>query len=839
MKNVYLKFSFICILLSFVFNNNLRSQSNQYLDFAPDAVTPTLSDYVNVANASSLVAGSTSMSMTGWFFANSLAYGHGMFGFRGTGCTFYMIELGSGSIECRIYLGTTLYTYTAPASTIIPNIWQHYAWVYDGSAAKLYLNGNLVGSVAASGSFSTSTTTPFIIGLSPVTGYNFYYSGHIDEVTLWNKALTQAEIQNIKQNELTGSETGLKLYYKFNQGVPAGNNVSITKLTSEVNSPTYDGDLMNFAMTGATSNFNGTLNTSFQAIAFPPIGPKLTTAPPFKLTATATSGLPVGYVLLSGPATLSNDTVTLTGAGTVKIKAYQNGNAQYDSAVSVINTFDVVNPSLNLPIIDPRHPLAGNVNMPVLSKIQLAAIASINYAPLFSVQELHFKINGTTIPAHNFGNGHYTAWWQPPTYGSYNVEIYSTNNFGAVGSITVPINVVNSPNDTTIQAFSGIINNSSVINEVEVEGQLPSFIGAYDTIIATLTVSCPTGGCGAWDYVRSIKARSHEGNWFEIIRYITPYGTACSHKINLGDYMSILNGKVSFKVVGLDNGYLYALSFTYKSGAPPHIYSQVSQVWNSTYDFGNYANQQPVSVYNHTFPANVKSSKIKLISTGHAGPSNTNNAAEFYDATHHIYINNVNTFVQHNWTTCNPNPDNCMPQSGTWQYNRAGWCPGTIAQPFNYDLSSFIPSNNIAIKYVFYEQYIDQCNPNYPGCVSGTTCTNCSADAQPSLIVNCNLVNCFDVPPPDPQILNVQELKKDFGIAVFPNPSNGIFTLASNNKPDHVCTVAIYNIMGNIIKQFEWIGENLDVNLNGFAKGVYFMKVSNKDGFEVKKLMLR
>ncbi len=836
MKKKYFKFSMILLVLTFFAFSNAKSQSNQYLDF------DGTNDYVNVNNASALVAGASALSMTGWFFANSLAYGHGMFGFRGTGTTFYMIELGSGSIECRVYVGTTLYTYTAPNGTIVPNMWQHYAWVYDGSAAKLYLNGTLVGSVACSGTFSTSTTVPFMIGLSPVTGYNFYYSGHIDEVSLWNKALTVAEIQNIKNNEINvaSNPSGLKLYYKFNQGVPAGNNISITKLTSEVNSPTYDGDLMNFAMTGATSNFNGTLNTSFQAIAFPPIGPKLTTTPPFKLTGTATSGLPVSYTLLSGPATITNDSVHLTGVpGTVVIKSYQNGNATYDTATPVLNTFDVVDPNLNVTIIDPRHPLAGKVYMPTLSKIQLAAYATINYTPLFSIQDLKFKIDGgTTISAHDFGNGNYTAWWQPSTYGTHSIQILSTNNFGAVGSVTVNINVLQNSVDTTVQAFSGVINYSSVTSEIAVDGVLPSYIGAYDTIIATLTVSCPTGGCGAWDYQRSVDVRTHEGNWFELIRYITPYGTACSHKINLTDYMSILCGKVSFKVKGLDNGYVYALSFQFKSGTPPHKYSQVNEVWRSNYDFGNYAHQQPVSIFNYTFPTGTVASKIKLISTGHGGPNNTSNAAEFYDATHHVYFNNVDSFAQHNWTTCNPNPDNCMPQSGTWQYNRAGWCPGTIAQPFDYNLTPYISGNSVAIKYLFFSQYIDQCNPDYPGCTVNSNCTACNADVQPYLMVDCNLINFFDAPPPNP-VQSIAELKSNFGIAVYPNPSNGMFFLAANNKPETVCNVVIYNLMGNVVKQFEWRGETTSVNLTNFATGMYIMKVSNKDRVEVKKIMVR
>ena len=159
-----------------------------------------------------------------------------------------------------------------------------------------------------------------------------------------------------------------------------------------------------------------------------------------------------------------------------------------------------------------------------------------------------FKINGTdSISTTDFGNGCYTAWWQPSSYGSHTIEIISTNNFNAVGDTTIIVNIVATPVDTTVLAFDSIINYSSVVNEVNVDGVLPSYLGAYDTIIATLTVTCPTGGCGAWDYIRSIQAKSHEGNWFEIIRYITPYGVPCSHQINLADYESLLKGKVSFR----------------------------------------------------------------------------------------------------------------------------------------------------------------------------------------------------------------------------------------------------------------------------------------------------
>jgi hypothetical protein len=310
----------------------------------------------------------------------------------------------------------------------------------------------------------------------------------------------------------------------------------------------------------------------------------------------------------------------------------------------------------------------------------------------------------------------------------------------------------------------------------------------------------------------------------------------------VSDYASILNGKVTFRVScgTLDNGYLYALKFDYKSGTPPHKYSQLTQIWRKVFPFGDYANLQPVNIYNYTFPANVLASKIKLISTGHGwGNLNTSNAAEFYDATHHIYINNVNTFTQHNWANCNPNPDNCMPQNGTWQYNRAGWCPGSIARPFDYNLNQFITTNTIALKYVFFEQYLDQCHPNNPGCVTGTTCTDCSDGFNPQLDVACNLVNFFDIPPPNPVILAITEPKHNIDIAIYPNPSRGLFNLSSDNKLNKMCMVAIYNLSGKMIQQFEWNGDNVSINLTNATPGLYIMKISNENLVEVKKIIIR
>ncbi|MDZ4287031.1 MAG: Ig-like domain-containing protein [Prosthecobacter sp.] len=64
------------------------------------------------------------------------------------------------------------------------------------------------------------------------------------------------------------------------------------------------------------------------------------------LAAMASSGLPITYTVLSGPATLEGSTLTLSGVGAVSVRASQAGDSRYDAAASVDQTF-TVSASLN------------------------------------------------------------------------------------------------------------------------------------------------------------------------------------------------------------------------------------------------------------------------------------------------------------------------------------------------------------------------------------------------------------------------------------------------------------------------------------------------------------
>src|SRR5882672_6981068 len=72
------------------------------------------------------------------------------------------------------------------------NGWSYFAGTYDGVTLKIYVDGTLVSSQAVAGAIRASTG-PVRIGGNSVWGE--YFQGRIDEVRIYNRALSPAEIQ--------------------------------------------------------------------------------------------------------------------------------------------------------------------------------------------------------------------------------------------------------------------------------------------------------------------------------------------------------------------------------------------------------------------------------------------------------------------------------------------------------------------------------------------------------------------------------------------------------------------------------------------------------------------
>ena len=158
----------------------------------------------------------------------------------------------------------------------------------------------------------------------------------------------------------------------------SGNSDSISGLTTESTGTyairaAYSGDSNNAAGSASTAL---TIETYAQTITFvAPTSPVTYGVAPIALSATATSGLPVTFSVVSGPGTVNASTLTVTGPGTIVVAAHQTGNSSYAPAQQVTQSV-VVNYSL------PAHgiitTIVGNGTAGYTGDGSLAADAELN-----------------------------------------------------------------------------------------------------------------------------------------------------------------------------------------------------------------------------------------------------------------------------------------------------------------------------------------------------------------------------------------------------------------------------------------------------------------------------
>lgn len=166
------------------------------------------------------------------------------------------------------------------------------------------------------------------IGAVNLTGINAtffgetYYPAATYNVTIYVKELANVASTNFRLYRSSAS----KRFY--NDGIVTMRNGSVTVTITPK-------ELISLR------SISSSLPTTHQIINFAPLSSKTFGDPLFNITAKATSGLPVSFRIVSGPATLSGNTITLTGVGTVEIEASQTGNGNYNAATPVKQSFIV------------------------------------------------------------------------------------------------------------------------------------------------------------------------------------------------------------------------------------------------------------------------------------------------------------------------------------------------------------------------------------------------------------------------------------------------------------------------------------------------------------------
>ena len=602
-----------------------------------------------------------------------------------------------------------------------------------------------------------------------------------------------------------------------------------------------------FHSQGGTGGFDNLLvrqqpDGNAQLIEMADIPNQLIFNAPITLEATASSGLPVSFEMMEGPATISGNMLTLTGeTGVVKLKATQAGNANWLPAPDVVKTFEVVDPYAYEPEVKIRRPYEGTkVYLDAIHPVMIVVSAYIEHPEVIKFTDIIAKVDGQEISLqtdypNDPENGYYYGFWTPSGFGDFDLIVSVTQSGDKTTSFSNSFEVTNNiENQFDVLTMQGDLVCTPSQHSARGEYVFPSHVGVINNIMAHFDYNCVDGNCDTYDRIGGVKIRNYRGEWMELFRYITPFGKQCQDDVDVSSYMSLLQGLVEmeyFMELWNGSGSNPNLIFSFTKGTPDYLYVDVDEIWFGTYAFGDYANPQPVPVVDYQFSEQGFSASLYLTTTGHNWSSalnggnayNTGNAAEFYEATHHIVVNDVPLYDQHLWRTCSPNPAGCQPQNGTWSYNRSGWCPGSIALVWEYDLSQFMHEGHAKLAYQFDPDYIDQCHPNYPDCIDGqNACPDCHDPDNPLLRVSGKVVTCSN---DEGLLMNVHHhvTQPDFDVQIYPNPAKGQFTLRTDYHKGAV-SVMMLNMYGQMVMFFTVEGERT-IDVSHLPAGVYTLQM--------------
>lgn len=216
--------------------------------------------------------------------------------------------------------------------------------------------------------------------------------------------------------------------------------------------------------------------------------------------------------------------------------------------------------------------------------------------------------------------------------------------------------------------------------------------------------------CGEWDYTTNtlVYVPRFTGDTvkeiFELENYVTPYGKRLdlngekgwSYFYDVTDYAPLLKGDVDLSSGNLQE--LLDMKFIFIKGVPARDVIAIENVYPwGMYKYYDLADNKKLSTKNLVLRKDARGYKLKARITGHreVGPY----ACCEWDSKQmkYTYGNAEGRMTIAYWTVwkdCSRNP--VFPQGGTWPFDRAGWCPGSPAQTFEFDISNlFNPGDTI------------------------------------------------------------------------------------------------------------------------------------------------
>ncbi len=153
-------------------------------------------NYVNVGSSSSFNIPSKTIA----FWANPAGVQTYNMAFANGGGNYYVTFVSGGAMFASFVDSGGIQRYGTLASGVVnTGVWAYYAYVFNVSGSNVsinaYINGNAVGTLSWTTGYYSSYAAPYYIGTFLPASYAF--NGALDDVRVYNRALSATEIQNM------------------------------------------------------------------------------------------------------------------------------------------------------------------------------------------------------------------------------------------------------------------------------------------------------------------------------------------------------------------------------------------------------------------------------------------------------------------------------------------------------------------------------------------------------------------------------------------------------------------------------------------------------------------
>ncbi len=215
-----------------------------------------IDNYVDVANNATLNP-TNAITIQAWIKAN--AWGTNVWDNYivgkddwATSAAGYALRGGAGGELSLNFASLGVWQEVTSSPVMSTGVWYNVAGTFDGSTLKIYINGVLSGSLSYSGTISPSTYN-LNIGAVPYnagTGLRLF-NGNIDQVTIWNTALTANQIMQYKDCPPVGTEAALVGFWNLEEGTgtTTADNSNNSNTGTLMNAVTWSTDVSAFNCT--------------------------------------------------------------------------------------------------------------------------------------------------------------------------------------------------------------------------------------------------------------------------------------------------------------------------------------------------------------------------------------------------------------------------------------------------------------------------------------------------------------------------------------------------------------------------------------------------------------